>query len=77
MASGGHKNILIGCSGSVATVKLNLLLANIKKELGDVRIKVILTESAKHFTTVPGDVESVQYCTDMDEWGVSKPRNIL
>ena len=72
MAGCSPKNVLIGCSGSVATVKLERLVTSLQSHLqGDVYIKVILTESAKHFTPVKESTESVQYYTDSNEWAVS------
>lgn len=65
------KNVLIGCSGSVASVKLEPLVASIKSWLENASIKVILTESAQHFTAVRECTEAVQYYTDADEWAVS------
>jgi len=62
------KNVLIGCSGSVASVKLEPLVASIKSWLENASIKVILTESAQHFTAVRECTEAVQYYTDADEW---------
>lgn len=67
-----ERHILVGCTGSVATIKLPLLLESILKYENNLpwkaKIKVIVTEHAKHFytlTDIPSDV--LVYC-DQDEW---------
>ncbi|KAF6016589.1 hypothetical protein EB796_025107 [Bugula neritina] len=60
--------ILIGCCGSVATVKLKPLLAALQSGVPDVVIKVILTEHAQHFAQVEDSTNVLQYYTDADEY---------
>ncbi|KAG8231614.1 hypothetical protein J437_LFUL010292 [Ladona fulva] len=43
------KNILIGVTGSVATIKLPLLAQGFISEGSDVRLKIVTTERARHF----------------------------
>jgi phosphopantothenoylcysteine decarboxylase len=42
-------NILFGLTGSVATVKWPQIVLNLLKISSDVRVKIVLTDSAKHF----------------------------
>ncbi|XP_024081178.1 phosphopantothenoylcysteine decarboxylase [Cimex lectularius] len=60
-------NLLVCCTGSVATIKLPVILELFKlhrNEL-DVNIKVCLTEKSRHFS--PNEL-GVQSFTDSDEW---------
>lgn len=62
------KNILIGCTGSVATIKLPLLIQKLQNSDKPLQIKVIVTKNSKHFfdkNDIPPDV-SILY--DEDEW---------
>uniref|UniRef100_A0A182J918 Phosphopantothenoylcysteine decarboxylase n=1 Tax=Anopheles atroparvus TaxID=41427 RepID=A0A182J918_ANOAO len=63
------KNILIGCTGSVATIKLPLLVERLRQLANVVvEVRVIVTEHAQHFFSradLPGEV--LLY-TDQDEW---------
>lgn len=62
------RNILIGCTGSVASIKLPLLVQKLRDSGHDVDIKVIVTQHAEHFFT-SGDIPAdVQICRDQDEW---------
>jgi len=71
----GALNVLVCCTGSVATIKLPLLLESIRVQLqseGEVELKVILSERAKHFCE-PKSVVGAQVLTDEDEWSMWKP----
>lgn len=59
--------ILIACSGSVATVKLELLLEKILMVQSTAQIKVIMTEKSQHFTKKNDFDGNVQYFTDEDQ----------
>lgn len=65
-----NKRILIGCSGSVASIKLESLIRSLRVVLKDVEVSVILTEHAQHFTPRENDSTNVRYYTDDDEWKV-------
>lgn len=69
---GLSKNILIGCTGSVATIKLPLLCQHLEstaKTIGlKLNIKVITTERAKHFFDPKELPSDVQVYSDADEW---------
>lgn len=64
--------ILIGCTGSVATIKLpvlvNTLLEQTEVQKSVIEIIVIATERAKHFFSKTDLPKSVQLYTDEDEW---------
>lgn len=63
------KNILIGCTGSVATIKLPILAEKLLNLSGfEVDVHVMVTEHARHFfsqTDLPG---TVTMHTDHEEW---------
>ncbi|CAG9860149.1 unnamed protein product [Phyllotreta striolata] len=61
--------ILIGCTGSVATIKLPLLVKHLVDEdvADDKNIKVCVTNPAKHFLNKE-DVDKLNVYTDSDEW---------
>lgn len=66
------KHILIACTGSVATIKLPVLVQQLfdkaKESQFDIEIKVICTDKAKHFIN-DGEIPShVQLLSDDDEW---------
>ena len=64
-------NILLCCTGSVATIKLQELLEQLRQVEGcEVKVKIVLTKHSQHFLPeltslgVPGDT----VLTDEDEW---------
>ncbi|KAF9162181.1 hypothetical protein DFQ26_003774 [Actinomortierella ambigua] len=60
-------NVLIGATGSVASVKIPLIVKTLKEELGDqIEVKVVTTKPALHFFKVD-DVQA-QVITDEHEW---------
>ncbi|PSN44381.1 Phosphopantothenoylcysteine decarboxylase [Blattella germanica] len=66
-----NKHILIGCTGSVATIKLPLLLKSLLEESDlpwKVQVQVIVTEHAKHFYTSADIPSNVPVFSDQDEW---------
>lgn len=72
------KNILIGCTGSVATIKLTILCDQLKlRALSaglEIDIKVITTEHAKHFFDPKDLAEDITVYSDEQEWAAWKQR---
>lgn len=68
------KNILIGCTGSVATIKLLELVQLVKARIRGCEVKVVLTASALHFVNLEEIRSEVQVYLDADEWGAWKGR---
>lgn len=66
------KNVLLCCTGSVATIKLKPLLENILKHR--VTVRVVVTEHAQHFFSADDIPEDVQVFQDSDEWSMWKKR---
>ena len=64
--------ILIGVTGSVATIKLTELTKTIHDLIAEAEIRIVLTHHALHFT--PGIDESILAYTDEDEWALWKQR---
>ncbi|XP_062563223.1 phosphopantothenoylcysteine decarboxylase [Armigeres subalbatus] len=62
------RNILIGCTGSVATIKLPLLIQKLRDSVPDIQIKVIVTHHAEHFFSASDIPEDVPIQRDADEW---------
>jgi phosphopantothenoylcysteine decarboxylase len=78
--SDGRKHLLLAASGSVATIKIPVIVAALAKYASSLSIRIVLTESATHFLggqspeqpTVDSllhlpNVEAVY--RDRDEWG--------
>ncbi|XP_037944739.1 phosphopantothenoylcysteine decarboxylase [Teleopsis dalmanni] len=70
------KNLLIACTGSVATIKLPLLIEKLRESNIPIHfnISIVVTEHAKHFidnTTIPLDV--IVY-DDQKEWSAWNKR---
>lgn len=71
------KNILIGCTGSVATIKLPILVEKLLKLSNDeyeINIKIIVTERAKHFFKKNDIPENIELLDDAFEWSSWKTR---
>ncbi|KAF9158194.1 hypothetical protein BGX20_003500, partial [Mortierella sp. AD010] len=67
IAQSPKKHILIGATGSVASIKIPIIVATLLEEIGHlVEVKVVATNSALHFFN-PSDVRAV-VLTDKDEW---------
>nr|CAI5853568.1 unnamed protein product [Callosobruchus analis]CAI5854221.1 unnamed protein product [Callosobruchus analis] len=69
-------NILIGCTGSVAALKLPVLLESIANGISEAQVgmKVCVTENARHFfdeTRLPNDIRVFK---DSDEWNAWSAR---
>lgn len=71
-------NILIGCTGSVATIKLSNLIASLSEALlmdnKTAKIQVVVTEHAKHFYDQSNIPNEIEIYTDQDEWNSWKNR---
>lgn len=63
------KNILIACTGSVATIKLvEMVQLFLSSSNPAFCIKIIATERAKHFFVAAEIPDIVPVLTDVDEW---------
>lgn len=73
LESGTKINLLVGFSGSVATIKDAEILRSLKKT-NIFNLKVIYTKSACHFMTLKEhkDLEDVEVYFDEDEWKWNK-----
>ncbi|KAG4065326.1 hypothetical protein HA402_012768 [Bradysia odoriphaga] len=71
-------NILLGCTGSVATIKLPVLIQTLLERQSTEElqfdIKIILTDSAKHFVDMEKISPDMPILTDTDEWNAWKGR---
>jgi len=67
-------NILVGCTGSVATIKLPNLLENLFRLAGQINVRVVVTEHAKHFFNDKDIPMDAQLFIDSDEWAVWNKR---
>ncbi|KAM9377653.1 phosphopantothenoylcysteine decarboxylase isoform 2-T2 [Pholidichthys leucotaenia] len=65
LVSSGAFRVLVGVTGSVAALKLPLLVSQLL-ELPEVDVRVVTTEHAKHFYD-PAEVSAKIY-SDKDEW---------
>ncbi|XP_026480037.1 phosphopantothenoylcysteine decarboxylase-like [Ctenocephalides felis] len=67
-----NKHILLACTGSVATIKLPLLIERLFQKAQDINIhieiSVIVTEYAKHFFDQSEIPKTVKIYTDDHEW---------
>uniref|UniRef100_A0A1L8E269 Phosphopantothenoylcysteine decarboxylase n=1 Tax=Nyssomyia neivai TaxID=330878 RepID=A0A1L8E269_9DIPT len=65
--------IVIGCTGSVATIKLPELVEKLTNEIPGVEIQIVTTEAAKNF--ISSDfLQKFKVLTDADEWSAWKKR---
>lgn len=71
-SSDNEKHVLVGCTGSVATIKLPVLLKTIlgsQRSLSwNVQVRVIVTQNARHFYASADLPKDVQVYCDQDEW---------
>ncbi|XP_063337169.1 phosphopantothenoylcysteine decarboxylase [Pelmatolapia mariae] len=72
LKTSGTFNVLVGVTGSVAALKLPLLVSQLL-ELSGVDVRVVTTEHAKHFYN-SAEV-SVKIYSDKDEWELWKQRS--
>jgi phosphopantothenoylcysteine decarboxylase len=66
-------NLLIAVTGSVASIKLPLLVNAVKERQPDISIKIVVTKNSTHFFDV-NDIEdkNIQLLRDEDEWSTWK-----
>jgi phosphopantothenoylcysteine decarboxylase len=62
--------VLIGCTGSVATIKLSELVDQLKNS--NFEVQVVATECAKHFLS--RQIINCKVWVDDDEWNLWKER---
>lgn len=69
-------NVLLACSGSVASIKLSPLILNIKEQIANVNLSLIVTENSKHFINCDEIKEElgVDIYDDESEWTSWKNR---
>ncbi|XP_071860336.1 phosphopantothenoylcysteine decarboxylase isoform X2 [Bombus fervidus] len=72
MSSTSRKKILVGCTGSVATIKLPQLVEKLWQNNLDVR--VVVTEKAKHFLKEAELPPGTQVLSDTVEWAAWQDR---
>lgn len=60
---GQLNKVLVGCTGSVASLKLPLLVSALREQ--GCEVKVVVTQSAQHFIPTSPHVDVL---TDADEW---------
>lgn len=72
LKTSGTFNVLVGVTGSVAALKLPLLVSQLL-ELSGVDVRVVTTDHAKHFYN-SAEV-SVKIYSDKDEWELWKQRS--
>lgn len=72
------KNILICCTGSVATIKLPVLIEALQdsylSKKSNFEIKVVMTENSCHFCDISQLPHGVEVYRDKDEWSAWKGR---
>lgn len=66
-------NILVGCTGSVAAIKLPILVSKLLAIEG-ASVRIVVTEHAKHFYNEGNIVDEAEVYTDSDEWYVWQKR---
>ena len=60
--------LLIGVTGSVAAMKLPLLLQQLVSKYEKIEIKVVLTSTSCHFIDLKGTPDNIIFYQDQDEW---------
>lgn len=64
-------NVLVGCTGSVAALKLPILLQELEKlEINEtkIRIRVVVTEHSTHFFPIADIPQHIELYRDEHEW---------
>ncbi|XP_067008348.2 phosphopantothenoylcysteine decarboxylase [Anabrus simplex] len=69
MSANNKRHVLIGSTGSVATIKLPLLISSLMESSNQsLEIQVVVTEHAKHFFSSLDIPSGVKVYCDEDEW---------
>jgi len=66
--------ILLGCTGSVASIKVPVLVEELREFIDNVEISIIVTGNSLHFFDVKEIPENVIIYKDEDEWTTWKKR---
>jgi len=70
--------ILLGCTGSVATIKLPIIIQTLMEKKSteqlNFEIKIVITENAKHFVDMNEISSNIPILTDIDEWNTWSKR---
>lgn len=72
MASSSRKRVLVGCTGSVATIKLPQLVEMLRQN--NLEVRVVVTERAKHFLKDAQLPPEIQVLSDTVEWAAWQDR---
>ncbi|OXU31487.1 phosphopantothenoylcysteine decarboxylase [Nasonia vitripennis] len=72
MASSSKKKVLVGCTGSVATIKLPQLVQKLWQR--NIEVRVVVTERAKHFLKEAELPAGCQVLSDTVEWAAWQDR---
>ncbi|KAL6258713.1 phosphopantothenoylcysteine decarboxylase [Pogonomyrmex barbatus] len=72
MASSSRKKVLVGCTGSVATIKLPQLVEILRQN--HLEVRVVVTERAKHFLKDAQLPPEIQVLSDTVEWAAWQDR---
>lgn len=67
------RRVLVGCTGSVATIKLPSLLSHLLSN-PDIEVKVVVTDRACHFFSHKDVPEKVKVYSDDNEWNMWSAR---
>lgn len=67
------KHLLLCCTGSVASIKIPLLIETLLKSVPQLDIKLVPTEHAQHF--FDPKTLGVEVCKDEDEWTLWQKRS--
>jgi phosphopantothenoylcysteine decarboxylase len=65
--------LLLGATGSVASIKLKELLVELRERIPDIEIRIVLTEHAKWFVS-PDDLHGESVYSDDSEWKLWKQK---
>merc|ERR1712029_238612 len=61
-------NILLGVSGSVATIKAGQVVSQLREKIPDCQVEIVATQHSPHFLNTIEDLPEVKIHRDSDEW---------
>jgi len=61
-------NILLGVSGSVATIKAGQVVSQLQEKIPDCQVEIVATQHSLHFLNTIKDLPEVKIHRDSDEW---------